>query len=147
MQLGLPGAVLALGVVEIASDEARVQVLDHVSQPALGEQQHLISVRAFADLLGDAGDHRAAKDRQPFHERLERHALFGIAPGVLASLRVVLRPRQPRVGPEGLEQGRQEGGGHACELFGVAVPVALEEVGLDGRDRLGRDQPALVGDC
>ena len=120
-------------------------MLDDIADAALGEQQHLIGVRALAQFVGDAGQDRAAKDRQPLHERLEGHSLLRVAPGVFPRLGVVLGPGQLRIQPERPKQRLEEGDRHLDQLVEGAVPVSLEQLRFDGPHGLGRDHPALGG--
>jgi len=49
--------VTGFGVVEVAADEAGVQMLNDIVHPALGHADHLTRVLASRDLLGDSRDH------------------------------------------------------------------------------------------
>ena len=143
VELGLPGAMARLGVVEIAADEARVEMLDHVPQPALRQEEHLVGVFAGTHLFGDPCQDRPPEHRQAFHQGLEWHALLGVPLRGFPRHGVVLVPRHPGVGAERAEQDLQEGDRRLDQLIDRSVLVALEQVRLDRADRLGRDQSAL----
>jgi hypothetical protein len=104
MKLGLPGAMPGFRVVEIAADEARVEVLDHIAEAALRQEQDLVGVLAAAQLVGHPGDHRPAEHRQSLHQGFERDALLGVAPGCLPGHRVVLVPGHLGVRPQRAEE-------------------------------------------
>ena len=144
VELGLASAVLALRVVEVAADEARVQVLDDVAQPALGEEQDLVGVGALAQALGDPGHNGAAEHRQALHQRLEGDALLRVAAGELPGLGVVLGPRDLGIEAEGTEQRLEEADRHLGQLVERAVLVPLEELRLDGPDGFRDHHPALL---
>ena len=144
MELALPRVVLGFRVIEVAPDEARVQVLDDVPEPALGEEQDLIGVRALAELLGEPGDDRAAVDRQAFRQRLVRDAFLRVAASKLSGLGVILGPRQVRVRLQGAEERPEELDRHADQLVGPILEP-LDDLGLDCPDRLGSHHPALGG--
>ncbi len=120
-------------------------MLDDIAKPALGKQEHLIRVGALADLLRDPRRDRPPKDRKTLDQGLERNTLLRVAPRVLAGLRVVLGPGQIRVRPKGPEQRPEEVGRHRDQLVARPVLVPLEQLGLDRRDGLGGDHPALGG--
>ncbi len=78
VQLALTRAMPLLGVVEIPADEARVEMLHDVAEPALGEQQHLVGNLLAGQLLSDPSHNGTAEDGEAVHHRLERDALFRV---------------------------------------------------------------------
>ena len=120
-------------------------MLHHVAQPALCQQQHLVRVRALADLLVNPGGDGPPEHGEALDQRLEGDPFLGVAARVLACLRVVLGPGQIRVWPERPEQRPQEVGRHRDQLLARTVRVTLEHLGLDRGDCLSRDHAALGG--
>ena len=146
VELALAGAKPLLGVVEVATDEARVQVLDHVAQPALGEEQRLVCVFATRQLLRDSSHDRAAEDRQALHDRLERDAFLRVPAGGHPGQVVVVLPGHARVGAEGAEQDLQEAhrGPHQV-VDRPAFSLHPEQLRLERPDRFRHHLAAVPG--
>ena len=143
MELGLARLVARLREVEVAVDEAGVEVLHDVAEPALRQQHHLVGVGAVADLGGDPGDHGPPEDGHRLHEGLERDSLLGVAPGGFAGEHEVLRPRHCGVDPKGSKQRLQELGRAADGHLREALRLRHHQLRYGLPDHVGRGRAGV----